>query len=182
MSSKKSHSISVFLNSDYPAIDRGEGIYLFDTDGKRYIDASSGPITCSLGHGVKEIADTMKTQAEKTAFVYRMDFTTPVLEECCSRICEKTSPNGMNPRELHYSHKATASFRKLPRSWNRRKISDSEYLAKVNSGQNETTWFEARSAVGRGQTTLPSQSGRYPNGQGGGPNPRFLIKNIPSPN
>jgi adenosylmethionine-8-amino-7-oxononanoate aminotransferase len=91
MSSKKSHSISVFLNSEYPAIDHGKGIYLYDTEGKRYIDASSGPITCSLGHGVTEIAEVMKAQAEKAAYVYRFDFTTPQLEECCSRICEKTN-------------------------------------------------------------------------------------------
>jgi len=90
MTPKNSNSIGVFVNSEYPAIDRGEGIYLYDTNGKRYIDASSGPLTCSLGHGVKEIAETMKAQAEKTAFVYRVDFTTPELEECCSRICEKT--------------------------------------------------------------------------------------------
>ena len=90
MTPKNSNSIGVFVNSEYPAIARGEGIYLYDTNGKRYIDASGGPITCSLGHGVTEIAETMKTQAEKTAFVYRVDFTTPELEECCSRICEKT--------------------------------------------------------------------------------------------
>ena len=59
MPEKKSHSFSVFINHEYPAIERGEGIYLYDTDGNRYIDASSGPITCSLGHGVKEIADTI---------------------------------------------------------------------------------------------------------------------------
>jgi adenosylmethionine-8-amino-7-oxononanoate aminotransferase len=91
MPQKKSHSFSVYLNHEYPAIERGEGIYLYDTDGNRYIDASSGPITCSLGHGVKEIADTLKEQAQKTAYVFRMDFTTPVLEECCTRICEKTN-------------------------------------------------------------------------------------------
>lgn len=90
MTARKSHSINVYLNDEYHAIDRGEGIYLYDTDGKRYIDASSGPITCSLGHGVTEIAETMKAQAEKAAYVYRFDFTTPGLEECCSRICEKT--------------------------------------------------------------------------------------------
>ena len=90
MTVKKSHSFSVFINHEYPAIDRGKGIYLYDTDGNRYIDASSGPITCSLGHGVMEIAETLKEQAQKTAYVYRMDFTTPVLEECCSRISAKT--------------------------------------------------------------------------------------------
>jgi adenosylmethionine-8-amino-7-oxononanoate aminotransferase len=91
MSEKKSHSFSVFINHEYPAIVRGEGIYLYDDQGNRYIDASSGPITCSLGHGVKEIADTLKEQALKAAYVYRMDFTTPELEECCSRICKKTN-------------------------------------------------------------------------------------------
>jgi len=90
MTPKNSNSIGVFVNSEYPAIARGKGIYLYDTNGKRYIDASGGPITCSLGHGVTEIAETMKAQAEKTAFVYRVDFTTPELEECCSRICDKT--------------------------------------------------------------------------------------------
>jgi adenosylmethionine-8-amino-7-oxononanoate aminotransferase len=90
MPEEKNHSIGVFVNYEYPAIERGEGIYLYDTDGNRYIDASSGPITCSLGQGVTEIAETLKAQAQKTAYVYRMDFTTPVLEECCARICEKT--------------------------------------------------------------------------------------------
>ena len=91
MTAQKNHSISVYLNSRYPSIDRGEGIYLYDTEGNRYIDASGGPITCSLGHGVTEMAEAMKVQAEKAAYVYRFDFTTPELEECCSRICEKTN-------------------------------------------------------------------------------------------
>ena len=91
MPGKKSHSISVFINQEYPAIVRGEGIYLFDNNGNRYIDASSGPILCSLGHGVKEMADAMQEQTLRTAYVFRMDFTTPELEECCSRICEKTN-------------------------------------------------------------------------------------------
>jgi len=90
MTKKKSHSINVYLNQAYPAVERGEGIYLYDTEGNRYIDASGGPITCSLGHGVKEVAEALKEQAQKAAYVYRYDFTTPVLEECCTRICEKT--------------------------------------------------------------------------------------------
>ena len=42
MPEKKNHSIGVFVNHEYPAIERGEGIYLYDTNGKRYIDASGG--------------------------------------------------------------------------------------------------------------------------------------------
>lgn len=86
----KSHSLSVFINQDYPRIVRGEGIYLFDDEGRRYIDATGGPILCSLGHGSAEMAAALAEQAARIAFVYRFDFTTPELEECCRLICEKT--------------------------------------------------------------------------------------------
>jgi adenosylmethionine-8-amino-7-oxononanoate aminotransferase len=90
MPQQKSHSLSVFINQDYGAIVRAEGIYLYDSNGRRYIDATGGPILCSLGHGVTEMAEVMAAQAKKVAFVYRFDFTTPELEECCRLICEKT--------------------------------------------------------------------------------------------
>jgi adenosylmethionine-8-amino-7-oxononanoate aminotransferase len=90
MPDPKSHSLSVFINHDYRSIVRAEGIYLYDEEGRRYIDATGGPILCSLGHGVKEMAEVMAEQARRVAFVYRFDFTTPELEACCRRICEKT--------------------------------------------------------------------------------------------
>ncbi|MEE4601327.1 MAG: aminotransferase class III-fold pyridoxal phosphate-dependent enzyme, partial [Desulfobacteraceae bacterium] len=96
MSAKKNHSISVYLNQEYPSIVKSEGIYLYDDTGKRYVDASSGPILCSLGYGNEEIADVLKEQTLKASYVFRMDFTTPELEECCARICEKT--NGVMDR------------------------------------------------------------------------------------
>jgi adenosylmethionine-8-amino-7-oxononanoate aminotransferase len=90
MPQKKSHSLSAFINQEYRAIVRAEGIYLYDDQGRRYIDATGGPILCSLGHGVTEMAEAMAAQAKKVAFVYRFDFTTPELEACCRLICEKT--------------------------------------------------------------------------------------------
>jgi adenosylmethionine-8-amino-7-oxononanoate aminotransferase len=90
MSQNKSHSLSVFINRQYQSIVRADGIYLYDKQGRRHIDATGGPILCNLGHGVTEMADAMAAQARNVAFVYRFDFTTPVLEECCAKICEKT--------------------------------------------------------------------------------------------
>lgn len=37
--------------SRLPQVARAGGVYLWDTQGKRYIDASSGPIVCNIGHG-----------------------------------------------------------------------------------------------------------------------------------
>ena len=53
----------------YPIVARAEGIYLWDTDGKRYIDGSGGSsVATSVGHGVKEIPAAMARQAEEFSF------------------------------------------------------------------------------------------------------------------
>ena len=46
-------------------IDHGKGCYVFDKNGKKYIDLVSGIATCPLGHGNKELANTVKNQIEK---------------------------------------------------------------------------------------------------------------------
>ena len=46
-----------------PAIARAEGIYLWDADGKRYLDGSSGPVVSNLGHGNRRVLDAMQAQA-----------------------------------------------------------------------------------------------------------------------
>lgn len=57
-----------------PTIDRGEGVYLWDTEGNRYIDACSGPVTTNLGHGNKRVIAAMTAQAEKICFAARQHF------------------------------------------------------------------------------------------------------------
>ena len=58
------------LGRAYPTIVRGEGVYLWDAEGRRYIDGSGGSsAVTSIGHGVQEIADAMAAQARKVAFV-----------------------------------------------------------------------------------------------------------------
>jgi adenosylmethionine-8-amino-7-oxononanoate aminotransferase len=63
-------------------IDRAEGIYLFDSSGKRYIDGSGGSsVVTSIGHGVMEVAQAMYAQAQKFSFYPAHAFTNePFLE------------------------------------------------------------------------------------------------------
>jgi len=51
--------------------DHGEGIYLFDQNGKRYIDFSGGPMAVSIGHGDKRVRDAMVEQMNKVSFFFR---------------------------------------------------------------------------------------------------------------
>lgn len=88
MAGRESHVLSVFMDRDNPSIVKGEGIYLYDDQGKRYIDSAGGPILCSLGHGLEDMAETLSEQARAVAFAYRTEFTTPVLEAAADKICE----------------------------------------------------------------------------------------------
>ena len=66
---------------DFPAAVRGEGVYLWDADGKKYLDLAGSAAVNFIGHGVPEISAAMSAQAAKLEFVHTSQFTTPVAEE-----------------------------------------------------------------------------------------------------
>ena len=53
-----------------PTIIKGEGVFLWDEQGQSYLDASSGPVTCNIGHGNKRVLSAMTEQAEKLCFSF----------------------------------------------------------------------------------------------------------------
>ena len=63
--------MSALLKNDlakpYQTVARGKGVWLWDTEGRDYIDGSSGAMTANIGHGVEEIADAMAAQAREVA-------------------------------------------------------------------------------------------------------------------
>ena len=61
-------------------ISHGEGVYLYDTDGRRYLDACAGVHVVSIGHGVPEIAEAMREQASKVSFTYSRFLTQPQID------------------------------------------------------------------------------------------------------
>ncbi|MHA1187058.1 MAG: aminotransferase class III-fold pyridoxal phosphate-dependent enzyme [Candidatus Heimdallarchaeota archaeon] len=46
-------------------LDKAKGSWVWDTDGKKYLDCVSGTWTCNLGHNHPKIIDTIKQQSEK---------------------------------------------------------------------------------------------------------------------
>ncbi len=61
---------------------------MYDQEGNRYIDGTSGSVLVSLGHAVPEMGDALKKQSDQISFAYRWDCVTPVLEEACRNVCE----------------------------------------------------------------------------------------------
>ncbi len=72
----------------YPLITRGEGIYLFDDKGKRFIDGSGGALVVNIGHGQKEIAKQCLAQMEEVAYIHGTQFTTRSIEDYADALGE----------------------------------------------------------------------------------------------
>ncbi|MEZ5912502.1 MAG: aminotransferase class III-fold pyridoxal phosphate-dependent enzyme [Paracoccaceae bacterium] len=74
---KRGGPIQVFCSGDghpLPEIDRAEGVYMWDTDRKRYLDGSSGPVICNPGHSNARVLKAMADQAAKVCFASRAVF------------------------------------------------------------------------------------------------------------
>lgn len=78
------------MNYAHPMLAYGEGIYLFDTEGRRYIDASGGPVLVNIGHGVSEIAEAIARQAGRTAYIHATMFTSQAIEDYSDALAEVT--------------------------------------------------------------------------------------------
>ena len=61
--------------------DRAEGVYIWDTAGKRYLDGSGGACVVSIGHGVPEILEAIQRQFNRVPFVHSSHFTNPAVCE-----------------------------------------------------------------------------------------------------
>jgi adenosylmethionine-8-amino-7-oxononanoate aminotransferase len=64
----------------YPTVVRGEGVYLFDAEGKRYLDGSSGAAVSCLGHSDPDVIAAIKMQVDKLAFAHTSFFTNEPME------------------------------------------------------------------------------------------------------
>ncbi len=62
---------------ELPVLDRGDGIYLWDVEDRRYIDGLSGLWVTAAGHGRTEIADVAREQMANLAYASTFDFATP---------------------------------------------------------------------------------------------------------
>ncbi|MDV7144890.1 aspartate aminotransferase family protein [Tropicimonas sp. TH_r6] len=68
-----------------PFLDHGEGIYLFDETGKRYIDGSSGAMVSNIGHSNPRVLAAMKAQMDRATFGYRLHFRTEASEALATK-------------------------------------------------------------------------------------------------
>ncbi|MCB1039572.1 MAG: aspartate aminotransferase family protein [Acidimicrobiales bacterium] len=76
-------------------IERGDGCYVWDTTGKRYLDGLAGLFVSQVGHGRRELAQAMAAQAEKLAYFPVWTYAHPTAVELATRLAAM-APGDLN--------------------------------------------------------------------------------------
>ena len=76
-------------------LERAEGIYLYDVNGRRYLDGSSGAMVSNIGHSNPYVLAAMRAQMKKSTFGYRLHFQNEPAEQLASQTA-RLMPKGLD--------------------------------------------------------------------------------------
>jgi len=87
--------MGVYANSDVPVIVRGDGCYVYDEHGKRYLDGLSALYCVNIGHGRAELGQAAARQAQELGFYTNWSYAHPRSIELAARIAA-LAPGNLN--------------------------------------------------------------------------------------
>jgi adenosylmethionine-8-amino-7-oxononanoate aminotransferase len=90
-----SHVFYRHLHASYPTAARGDGIWVVDADGRRYLDASGGAAVSCLGHSHPRVIQAIKDQIDRIAYAHTGFFTSEPAEALADLLVER-APAGMD--------------------------------------------------------------------------------------
>ena len=93
---KRGSPIQVFYSGNrklFPTISHAKGLYMWDINGKKYFDASSGPVATNLGHANANVLEAMKVQSEKVCFASYSVFENEPNKALAKNLVELAGPN-----------------------------------------------------------------------------------------
>jgi adenosylmethionine-8-amino-7-oxononanoate aminotransferase len=100
-----------YLDHEVPVIVRGEGAYVWDQHGKRYLDGLAGLFTSQLGHGRSELAEAGAKQAETLAYFPLWTYAHPRAIELSERLA------GYAPGDLNRVFFTTGGSEAVESAW-----------------------------------------------------------------
>lgn len=119
---------------------RGQGVSLFDQDGKQYIDASGGAAVSCLGHGHPEVIAAIKAQLDKIAYAHSSFFTTEASEDLADFLAEHAPGDLDHVYFVSGGSEAVEASLKLARQYfvERGEVSRSQFIARRQSYHGNT--------------------------------------------
>jgi adenosylmethionine-8-amino-7-oxononanoate aminotransferase len=83
------------VGGSYPVLVRGEGCFVEDVEGRRYLDAAAGVGVMALGYGVEELVQAQLAQARALPYAHSLRFSTVPQQRLAERFSE-IAPTGMS--------------------------------------------------------------------------------------
>ena len=87
--------LATYADAEVPIMVRGEGCYVWDVHGKKYLDGLSGLFVVQVGHGRKELAEAAAAQAETLEFFPIWSYAHPPAIELAARVAD-LAPGDLN--------------------------------------------------------------------------------------
>jgi adenosylmethionine-8-amino-7-oxononanoate aminotransferase len=100
-----------------PLLDRAEGVYIWDINGKRFLDAASGAMVSNIGHSNPRVLDAMRRQMKRSTFGYRLHFENEPAERLAAAIASLSPPGHEKVFFVSGGSEAVESCLKLARQY-----------------------------------------------------------------
>ncbi|MBA5777214.1 aspartate aminotransferase family protein [Stappia sp. F7233] len=123
-----------------PVAARGDGAYIIDEAGKRYLDASGGAAVSCLGHSDAAVTEAIKAQLDKIAFAHTSFFTSEAAERLADKLIAH-APEGLDRVYLvSGGSEATEAALKLARQYHleRGEPQRAHFIARLQSYHGNT--------------------------------------------
>jgi adenosylmethionine-8-amino-7-oxononanoate aminotransferase len=126
----------------YPVAFRGEGVWIWDADGNRYLDFCASAVVNFIGHGDGDVARAINDQLARVEFVHSSQFVTDVAEQFAQEVLDFAGPNFVGGAVFFTSggSEAVETASKLARQY------------QVEIGQPQRTQFLCRKQAYHGAT------------------------------
>lgn len=95
MALARSHVFPRHCHADLPTVAGGDGVYLIDTNGKRYLDGSSGAAVSCLGHSDGHVKSAIQAQVDQIPFAHTGFLTSDPAERLAERLID-LAPDGLD--------------------------------------------------------------------------------------
>lgn len=103
--------------AQYLTVSHADGIYFWDTEGRRYLDGSSGAVCASLGHGNKNVRRAMIEQSEKVTYIIRTAFASEPSANLIKLVTRLAGPGFNQAFLVSGGSEATEAALKLARQY-----------------------------------------------------------------
>lgn len=135
-----SHIFPRHTKTKLPTVERGRGVYLYDTNGKQYFDGSGGAAVSCLGHGDEDVTKAIKKQLDDVAFTHTSFLTSKPAEELATKLVQLAPKDIERVYLVSGGSEAVESALKLARQyfWEKGETQRRHFIARKQSYHGNT--------------------------------------------